>query len=107
MSRSQKFVSIARAHDQTEAIRIRLLLDRTQIPYQVKGEMLHSLWIAGTSALGPMEFLVPSELKDQAEAALEDLFDLHPEDIPAICPACNSKTQAGKLECPSCGLFLA
>ena len=106
MSRSPKFVSIARAHDQTEAIRIRLLLDRTQIPYQVKGELLHSLWIAGTSALGPMEFLVPSELREQAEEALKSLFDLN-TDIPEECPACSAKTQPGKLECPSCGLYLA
>ena len=107
MAGSPKFVSIAQAHDQNEAIRIRLILDRTRIPYQVKGELLHSLWLAGTSALGPMEFLVPTELKKEAEEALLDLFDLHPEDIPANCPACGSKTEPGKLECPSCGLFLA
>ena len=107
MASSSKFVSIAQAHDQTQAIQIRLILDRTRIPYQIKGELLHSLWLAGTSALGPMEFLVPTELKEEAEAALQEIFDLRPEDIPETCPACGAKTEPGKLECPSCGLFLA
>lgn len=107
MPKFQKLVSIATAHDQLEAIRIKMLLDRTQIPYTVRGELLHSLVIAAPSALGPMEFLVSSELHDQAKAALEELFDIRPEAIPKTCPACDSKTEPGKLECPSCGLFLA
>jgi|GEM_PF-3381726 len=106
MATRTRFVSIARAHSQTEGIRIRMLLDRTQIPYQVRGEMLHAMGFAGASALGPMDFLVPHELKEAAEGALEELFDVHADEIPEECPACNTKTQRDKLECPSCGLYL-
>ncbi len=107
MLKSHKLVPIAIAHDQVEAIRIKLLLDRIQIPYTVKGEFLHSLVIAAPSALGPMEFLISSDLYDQAKDSLEELFDIRPEEISQFCPACDTKTHPGNLECLSCGLFLA
>lgn len=107
MATRRRFVSIARAHSQTEGIRIRMLLDRTQIPYQVRGELLHSMGLAGASALGPMDFLVSEELQEAAEGALEELFGIHTDEFPSHCPACNAPTQRERLECPACGLYLA
>lgn len=107
MTKRGRFVSVAEARNETEAILIRLLLDRIRIPYQVRGEHLHAIYgSAGTTMFGPMEFLVPEELQAETESALEDLFEVNPEDIPETCPACQSPTERGKLECPDCGLHL-
>ena len=68
---------IATAANETEAIRMRILLDRTQIPYVVHGEHLHSLYgIAGSSLFGPMEFKVPEDLVVEATAALSSIFPI-------------------------------
>lgn len=97
------FVSIARAHDQTEAIRIKMLLNRADIPYTVRGERMHTLY--GGPVLGPVEFLVNSEYYAQAEAEILALFDVN-LDIPEHCPACQTKIVGKTLDCPACGLFL-
>ena len=102
-----RYVVIATAANETEAIRMRILLDRTQIPYVVQGEHLHSLYgIAGSSLFGPMEFKVPEGLAKEATAALDEIFEVRGE-IPDTCPACGSPTVRHKLECPACGLYLA
>lgn len=108
MKERLRFVSIAKAHDQTEAIQLRLLFDRIQIPYRVSGEHLHSIYgMAATTVFGPMEFMVPEDCKDEAEAAIGELFNVDPGDIPENCPACSAKVPKGKLDCPDCELSLA
>ena len=85
---------------------MKMLLDRANIPYHVRGEQLHNIYgIAGTPALGPMEFLIPEELQEKVEALLQELFDIDPE-LPERCPACDAATRKGQFDCPSCGLFL-
>lgn len=108
MKPRQRFVTIATAHDQTEVIRLRMLLDRTQVPYRVKGETLHAVYgFLGGAAFGPMEFLVPAEMEEEAVAALGELFELHSDDLPSNCPACSHPVHPGDLDCKDCGLSLA
>ena len=97
-----RFVSIASAHDQTEAIRIKMLLNRAEIPYTVRGERMHVLY---GPALGPVEFLVTAEFFSGAESEILALFDVN-MDVPAACPACNTLIEGKILDCPACGLFL-
>lgn len=102
------FVSIALASDMTEAIRIRMLLDRTRIPYRVKNELISNIYSMSVgNAIGPMEFQVPSELYPVAMEVLEEIYEIRMENIPEECPACDARTIPGRTECPSCGLFLA
>lgn len=100
-------MTVAKAHNETEFILIKLLFDRTQIPYQVRGEHLQSIYgMAGATLFGPTEFLVPSEMQEETEMALAEIFEVDPANIPENCPACNAPTEKGKLECPDCGLHL-
>jgi hypothetical protein len=102
-----RFVTVASARNQTEAIHYRLLLDRTMIPYRVVNEnpalMIQS---TGFGFLSRIEFQVQSQDVAAAAERLGELFEIHGEKIPEKCPACDSPTRKGKLECPSCGLFL-
>lgn len=98
---------IAIAHDSNEAIRIKLLLNRASIPYTVRNEQLFNIYgAAGALIFGPMRFMIPSELKAEAEAALQDVYEIDPASLPERCPACNAPTLRTQLDCPSCGLFL-
>lgn len=108
MRKHGRFVSVATAHNETEAILIKLLFDRIQVPYQVRGEHLHAIYgMAGSTLFGPMEFLVPTEMQAETETALEELFHVDPEDVPDHCPACETPTEKGRLDCPGCGLHLS
>lgn len=105
-SAGSEFVSIAKAHDQSEAIRIQLLLNRACIPYRIIGEHMHHIYgIAGAALFGPMEFIIPSHLRESAEAELQNLFDINTE-LPDQCPACDSEIVGVAVDCPACGLFL-
>ena len=102
-----RFVSIARAHSLNESIRLRLLLDRTRIPYRIRNEQILEVYpMALTSAFGAMEFEVPAEMFQEAQAALDEIFEIDLANLPEFCPACDFPTASPKLECPSCGLFL-
>jgi hypothetical protein len=101
-----EFVSIAKAHDQSEAIRIKLLLNRADIPYRIIGEHMHTIYgMAGASLFGPMEFIIPAEMREFAEAELQNLFDVN-TDLPDQCPACDTPILGVIVDCPACGLFL-
>ncbi|MEM0996925.1 MAG: hypothetical protein AAGN35_07595 [Bacteroidota bacterium] len=106
VSSNDAFIPIAVAHDQSEAIRIRLLLNRARIPYRVIGEHMHNVYgLAGSTLFGPMKFVIPAELREQAERELQNLFDVN-LDLPETCPACDSSIPEGVVDCPACGLFL-
>lgn len=98
---------IAHASNLGEAIKIQMLLDRAGLPYHMRGENLYGIY--GNAAMGlagPMEFLIPSALKEQAEESLLDLFEVHLANLPTHCPACEARVPKGEVDCPSCGLFL-
>jgi hypothetical protein len=102
-----EYFPIAQAHNQVEAIRIQMLLDRARLPYQMRGDKL--FWIYGNIAValaGPMEFLIPKEMKEQAEERLLDLFTVDPQNLPHQCPACDTPVPTGTCDCLGCGLFL-
>lgn len=104
---SAEYFPIASARNQVEAIRIKMLLDRVSLPYHLQGENLYSIY--GDAAVvfaGPMQFLIPKELKDQAEESLLELFSIDPQDLPSHCPACEARVPKGNYDCPNCGLFL-
>ena len=106
VSSENVFVPIARAHDQAEAIRIKLLLNRARIPYRVIGENMHNVYgLAGAALFGPMEFVIPANLREVAERELQNLFDVN-VDPPEVCPACESSIEGPVVDCPHCGLFL-
>lgn len=106
-----KFVPLLTAWSITEALRVRMLLDRARVHYLVKNEGVQNLIGGGAGlggynpATGPIEFHVLESDKAWLEEAMEDLFNVHLEGIPEICPACEARTQH-KVDCPSCGLFL-
>lgn len=103
---ANEFISIAKAHDQAEAIRIKLLLNRACIPYRIIGEHMHHVYgLAGAALFGPMEFIIPSHLRESAELELQNLFDVN-TDLPDQCPACDSQIVGVAVDCPECGLFL-
>lgn len=105
MTSSRKFISIATAHTQAEVIRIRMLLDRAQVPYQTKGETFQSIYpLAGISTFA-VDFLIPAELEQQARESLEAVFEIE-TDLPESCPACGTRTVRGRMDCAECGLFL-
>jgi len=105
--RERAFVTIASANNFTEATNIKILLNRASIPYRVLNELNNlALGTVINYNIAPITFLVPSHLQQDALEALEYVFDVNTEEIPEICPACESPTQ-GKLECPGCGLTLA
>lgn len=98
---------IAQASNLGEAIKIQMLLDRARLPYRMRGENLYGIYgNAAMGFVGPMEFLIPSELKEQAEECLLDLFDVHLASLPTHCPACEARVPKGEVDCPNCGLFL-
>jgi hypothetical protein len=106
LSAESAFVSIAKAHDQSEAIRIQLLLNRAGIPYRIIGEHMHTVYgLAGAALFGPMVFIIPSHLREAAESELQNLFDVN-LDLPEYCPACESPVSGVAVDCASCGLFL-
>jgi hypothetical protein len=98
---------IASASNLGESIRIQMLLDRARLPYCMRGDNLYGIY--GDAAMGlsgPMQFFIPSELKEQAEESLLEIFDVHLANMPAQCPACDAKVSRGEVDCPNCGLFL-
>jgi hypothetical protein len=102
-----EWVLIAKAENPTEAIMLKMLLNRTGIPYHAKNEFLHQLYgFAGTALSGPVEFMVPAHLKEMAEESIHTIFELESQ-LPPFCPACDCPTQRGRLDCPGCGLVLA
>jgi hypothetical protein len=104
---STQYFPIASACNQSEAIRIRMLLDRVCVPYRERYANLYSLYgDAAAVFAGPMQFLIPAELKEQAEERIMDLFTIDPQNLPSQCPACESKVPQGACDCPNCGLFL-
>lgn len=106
-SRPVEYFPIASACNQVEAIRIQMLLDRARLPYRMRGENLYHIYgnVAATLA-GPLQFLIPKELKEQAEECLLELFTLDPSNLPHQCPACETQVPHGAYDCPGCGLFL-
>ena len=104
-SESVQFSIIARAYNEGEAIRIRMMLDRAKVPYVVWGENMHMTRGFATPAFEPTTFVVDSRYVDQAQEALEEVHHVN-LDLPEHCPACDAKTERGKLECPNCGLYL-
>lgn len=102
-----EYYPIASARTQVEAIRIQMLLDRACLPYRLRGDNLYAIYgdIASMFS-GPMQFLIPSELREMAEERLEELFTVHPQNLPSQCPACESFVPTGLCDCPNCGLFL-
>lgn len=104
-----KYIPIASANNLNEAIRLRLLLDRTRIPYRVRNEQILQVYPLApfNTAFGSMEFEVPEERFAEAQLALEEIFEIDATNIPPICPACEGETETNNLECPHCGLFLA
>ena len=102
-----RFIRIAVAKSQTEAIKIRLMLDRTMIPYRTVNENLVLFFRGGCADDSSLiEFQVPSQYAEAAMESLNDLFEVHEDAVPEYCPACESPVDKNKLECPACGLFL-
>ena len=98
-------VRLLQAHSVTEAYKYKLMLNRLGIPFNVRNEDLQTY--VGYSAAGPIEFWVPAALAEKALAGLEASFELNSEDIPEVCPACNTPNPDRKLTCSDCGLSLA
>lgn len=103
-----RFVKFAQADSLTELINLKLLLDRARISYRVVNENLCNYITGpmGRPLFGAVEILVPENLIEQAKQSIEELFIIHADNIPEICPACETKVTPGKLECEGCGLFL-
>lgn len=98
-------IRIAVAQNLMEAMGIELLLNRAGIDYKVRGAHIHQLYGAVAGAWQPIEFMIREQDRELAEDVLDDLFEVA-EDLPERCPACDHATQRGRLDCPSCGLFL-
>lgn len=104
----QHWVTVFRAVSPVDLVRVQHTLTANAIPFFAKHQLLREL--TGnlySSLVGPVEFQVPSDYAEQAELALAGDFEVHPDQVPAICPACHAATRAGQLDCPACGLFLA
>ena len=102
-----QYCSIAQAKDWNESIQIQMLLDRARLPYRIVGENSFSLYgNAALSISGPMNFMIPIELKAEAEEILNTLFEIDFSDLPSHCPACDTAIPRATVDCPSCGLFL-
>ena len=98
---------IATASNLGEAIRIQMLLDRARLPYRLHGDKLFGIYgDAAFAWAGPMQFLIPLHLKEQAEECLLEIFDVQTTNLPSKCPACDARVSRGEVDCPSCGLFL-
>jgi hypothetical protein len=102
------YFTIASAHSQVEAIRIQMLLDRARLPYRMRGDKLYALYgdMIASALAGPMQFLIPVELKALAEECLMDIFTVDPQNLPNQCPACDTPVPSGTCDCLGCGLFL-
>ncbi len=102
-----ELIPIASARNLGESIRIQMLLDRARLPYHMRGDNLFGIYgDAAWAFAGPMEFLIPKELKAEAEESLLDIFDIHPSQLPSTCPACEARVPKGRIDCPECDLFL-
>ena len=102
-----EFYPIATARNQVEAIRLQMLLDRAMLPYRMRGENLYAIYgDVAMSLAGPIQFLIPKEMKEQAEERLLELFSVDPQSLPSQCPACEANVPKGMCDCPNCGLFL-
>ena len=102
------FVTLAKAHNQTEAIQVRILLDRLQIPYRETNHFMTVVYgIASPILFGPIEFLIPAALEEKAKEAMAELFEVKHDELPDTCPACGTPTVVARLDCPGCGLHLA
>ena len=98
-------VRILKAHSVTEAYKYKLMLNRLGVPFNVRNEDLQTY--VGYSAAGPIEFWVPAALANQALEGLEQSFELNADNIPVVCPACDTPNPERKLTCRECGLSLA
>jgi hypothetical protein len=96
-----RLVKLIEAPTPTEALKVKILLGRANIPYTTTNE-LNFL----ATAQGPIRFHVPAHLLEVALAQLEDSFEVKLDDLPEYCPACHAKTIPSKPDCPGCGLFL-
>lgn len=94
-------VRIGVAYNPTEALRLRILLDGGNIPYWTQNDFVAGLYPLNT-AVGPMEFWSTPA----GAHRLQEVFAVSPEARPDHCPACHEPTEAGRLDCPACGLFL-
>lgn len=102
-----EYCPIAVAHSQGEAIGVEMLLDRIAVPYRKEGDRLFSIYGDAAAFLaGPIKFLVPKEMKEEAESRMMDLFTVDSCNLPSKCPACEAQVPTGNCDCPACGLFL-
>lgn len=97
---SEPLVCLAKAYSQNEALKLQIWLDSAGIPYWVQHEQAAALYMY-TPAVGPIEFWSTPEAAEQFQAS----FGVQVP-IASHCPACDAATVQGRLDCPSCGLFL-
>jgi hypothetical protein len=104
---SVEYYPIASACSQVEAMQVQMLLDRSGLAYRMHGDHLFSIYgDIAVSLAGPIQFLIPREQKEHAEALLLELFSVDAENLPHQCPACEATLLRGVCDCTNCGLFL-
>lgn len=96
-----KLVKLTDAPSPDTALRLRIMLDRANIPYTTFNELNYLM-----TAQGPIQFFVPEIFLNDALAKIENAFEVQIDDLPSHCPACGAETIPGNVDCPSCGLFL-
>ncbi len=84
-----------------DAMRLRILLDRADIPYTTFNELNFLM-----TAQGPIQFFVPEIFFKEALAQLDAAFEVDMDNVPDHCPACHTETMPGRADCVACGLFL-
>lgn len=106
-AKTHEYCAIAQANDWMESIRIQMLLDRARLPYRIVGEANYAIYgLAASTISGPMKFMIPVELKHEAEEIISSLFEVDMTSMPSQCPACDCEIPLATVDCPSCGLFL-
>jgi hypothetical protein len=96
-----KLIKLTDALMPADAMRLRIILDRANIPYHCFNELNFLV-----TAQGPIQFFVPDIFLDDALAKLETAFEVQLDNLPDFCPACGTETLGGIADCPACGLFL-
>lgn len=96
-----KLIKLTDASTPANAMRLRIILDRANIPYTILNELNYML-----TAQGPIRFFVHEIYLEDALDKLETAFEVQMDNLPDFCPACGTETVDGIADCPACGLFL-
>jgi len=102
MDTNPKQALLQNVYTQEEAIGLKLALNRLEVWYTTRNELMHGLY-GSIGAMGPIEFWVRA---GEIEAIRTALSKEKPTQAFSVCPACGTPNDSALPACAYCGLVL-